>query len=243
MKRFEDKKNKPSSATTEKTASQTSNDVSTTKITQKKKLGKKRNWACVVYPESLPDDWLDTLQKTGLQIAISPLHNKDLEADGTTPKKPHYHIILIYSGPTSFAVVRDLTDKLNAPIPVPLEAVRGYYRYLTHQDNPEKYQYDEKEIQHLNGFSIFDFVELTKSEVIQIKKILIEEIKKNDLSEYSTFVDYVMNCLSDNEVDVAFNHTFFFDKYLTSCRHKRKPVSKMTEAEIAELSRQALESE
>lgn len=38
MKRFEDKKNKPSSATTEKTASQTSNDASTTKITQKKKI-------------------------------------------------------------------------------------------------------------------------------------------------------------------------------------------------------------
>lgn len=238
MKRFEDKKNKPSSATTEKTASQSSNDVSTTKITQKKKLGKKRNWACVVYPESLPADWLDTLQKTGLQIAISPIHDKDFEADEKTPKKPHYHIILIYSGPTSFNVVRDLTDQLNAPIPVPLEAVRGYYRYLTHKDNPEKNQYDEKEIQCLNGFSILDFVELTKTEVLQIKKILIEEIKKNDFCEYSTFIDYAMNCLSDNELDVAFNYTFFFDKYLSSRRHKRKPVS-MTEAEIEELARKS----
>jgi len=234
------KKNKPSSATTEKTASQSSKDVSTTKITQKKKLSKKRNWAFVAYPESLPKNWQEILTQTGLPIAISPLHDKDENPDGTK-KKPHYHIILIYSGPTSFSVVQTLTQKLNAPAPIPLEAVRGYYRYLTHKDNPEKKQYDEKEIQCLNGFSIFDFVELTKSEVIQIKKILIEEIKKNDLSEYSTFVDYVMNCLSDNEVDVAFNHTFFFDKYLTSCRHKRKPVSKMTEAEIAELSRQALE--
>lgn len=211
-------------------------------LTQKTK---KRNWACVVYPESLPQNWHSILIESGLQIAISPLHDKDLEADGTTPKKPHYHIILIYSGPTSFSVVQTLTKKLNAPAPIPLEAVRGYYRYLTHKDNPEKYQYDEKEIQCLNGFSILDFVELTKTEVLKIKKILIEEIKKNDICEYSTFVDYVMNCLSDNELDVAVNHTFFFDKYLSSRRHKRESVSnsKMTKAEIDELSRQALNSQ
>lgn len=185
-------------------------------ITQKTK---KRNWGAVVYPESLPKNWLDILSETGLQIAISPLHDRDLEADGTTPKKPHYHIILVYSGPTSFSVVQNLTKKLNAPAPIPLEAVRGYYRYLSHKDNPEKFQYDEKEIKCLNGFSILDFVELTKTEVNKIKKILIDEIKKNKITEYSTFVDYVMNCLSDNEFDVATSHTFFFDKYITSCRH------------------------
>jgi len=131
------KKNKPSSATTEKTASQSSKDVSTTKITQKKKLSKKRNWAFVAYPESLPKNWQEILTQTGLPIAISPLHDKDENPDGTK-KKPHYHIILIYSGPTSFSVVQTLTQKLNAPAPIPLEAVRGYYRYLTHKDNPEK---------------------------------------------------------------------------------------------------------
>ena len=112
-----------------------------------------------------------------------------------------------------------ITKKLNAPAPIPLEAVRGYYRYLSHKDNPEKFQYNEKEIKCLNGFSILDFVELTKTEVNKIKKILIEEIKKNKITEYSIFVDYVMNCLSDNEFDVATSHTFFFDKYITSCRH------------------------
>ena len=78
-------------------------------ITQKTK---KRNWGAVIYPESLPKNWLEILAETGLQIAISPLHDKDLEADGQTPKKAHYHIIFIYSGPTSFNVVQSLTKKL-----------------------------------------------------------------------------------------------------------------------------------
>ena len=103
---------------------------------------KKRNWAFVLYPESAPADWREQLQKTGLQCAISPLHDKDMNPDNT-PKKPHYHVILTYSGPTSYNVVKALTDGFNQPIPQALEQVRGYYRYLTHKDNPEKAQYDE----------------------------------------------------------------------------------------------------
>lgn len=80
-------------------------------ITQKTK---KRNWGAVIYPESLPKNWLDILVETGLQIAISPLHDKDLEADGQTPKKAHYHIILIFPGPTTYNAVLTLTKKLNA---------------------------------------------------------------------------------------------------------------------------------
>lgn len=189
-----------------------------------RQTSKKRNWACVVYPESLPENWLEILRLSGLQVAISPLHDKDTEADGITPKKPHYHVILIYSGPTSFNVVKNLTDELNAPIPVALEAVRGYYRYLTHKDNPEKYQYDEKEIRCLNGFSILDFVELTKTEVLKIKKSLIDLIKQKKITEYAVFVDYVMEELSESELDVATGHTFFFDKYITSCRNLQKTI-------------------
>ena len=99
--------------------------------------------------------------KTGLQCAISPLHDKDMNPDNT-PKKPHYHVILTYSGPTSYNVVKALTDGFNQPIPQALEQVRGYYRYLTHKDNPEKAQYDEREIKTINGFNIVDFSELTR---------------------------------------------------------------------------------
>jgi hypothetical protein len=220
MTRFEDQKNKPSSAPTDKTALTTDcSDLSTTKITQKKKISKKRNWACVVYPESLPADWLDILQKTGLQIVISPLHNKDKNPDGTV-KKPHYHIILIYSGPTSFSVVQTLTQKLNAPAPIPLEAVRGYYRYLTHKDNPEKVQYDEKEIKTLNGFSILDFIEMSRSEVLNIKKELIFLIMTENFIEYADFINHLLEKGTTEFLDVAMSNTYFFDKYLSSRRHR-----------------------
>lgn len=223
------KKSRPAATGTALRASLPDKEKTLMSITEKERKGKKkRNWACVVYPESLPENWLDILNLSGLQIAISPLHDKDLEADGQTPKKPHYHLILIYSGPTSFNVVKSLTDQLHAPIPVALEAVRGYYRYLTHKDNPEKYQYDEKEIRCLNGFSILDFVELTKTEVLKIKKSLIDLIKQKKITEYADFVDYVMLELSESELDVATGHTYFFDKYISSRRNQNQKITTPT---------------
>ena len=150
------------------------------------KIVKKRNWAFVVYPESLPEGWLDLLRETGLQCAISPLHDKDKEPTGEL-KKAHYHVIACYSGPTSYNVVKGLTEQLHAPGPQALEQVRGYYRYLTHKDNPEKAQYSENDIQTLNGFYIGDFVELTKSEVLNIKRDLLTLIREADILEYSDF--------------------------------------------------------
>lgn len=180
---------------------------------------KKRNWAFVLYPESAPDDWREQLQQTGLQCAVSPLHDKDLNPDNTF-KKEHYHVILAYSGPTSFNVVKKLTDQFNQPIPIPLEQIRGYYRYLTHKDNPEKYQYDDKDITTINGFCIGDYVELSKSEVVQIKRKLQKLIRENLITEYSDLMDLLMDDdQMTNEYEVASNNTFFFDKYISSKRN------------------------
>lgn len=180
---------------------------------------KKRNWAFVVYPESLPENWLEILQKTGLPIAISPLHDKDLNAD-ESEKKPHYHIILCYSGPTSYGVVKNITDKLNGTIPIPLEQIKGYYRYLTHEDNPEKAQYDKSEIKHLNGFDIRDFIELTKSEISKIKKEIRDIIYQRCITEYADLMLFLDNEGISERIEVAENNTIHFDALLRSLRHK-----------------------
>lgn len=188
---------------------------------------KKRNWAFVLYPESAPSNWREILQKTGLQCVISPLHDKDINPTGE-PKKAHYHIILCYSGPTSYNVVKSITDSLNQPIPQPLEQIKGYYRYLTHKDNPEKAQYSDEDIETLNGFKISDYIELNKSEVMVIKIELIEFIQKYDLCEYSHFMDLVKDNLSDIYFEIASNHTLFFNSYLKSRRYSKEKSEKNT---------------
>ena len=178
---------------------------------------KKRNWAMVLYPESAPEDWREQLRLSGLQVAISPLHDKDVNADGE-PKKAHHHVILVYGSPTTYNNVKALCDRLNQPIPQPLEQVRGYYRYLTHEDNPEKAQYSKSDIQTLNGFDIREFVELTKSEVTKAKREILQLIRDNSITEYADLIDILMDGGEGTAdmFDVASNNTLFFKAYLTS---------------------------
>lgn len=181
---------------------------------------KKRYWAMVLYPESAPSDWRVKLQESGIQCAISPLHDKDLNADNT-PKKAHYHIILAYEGPTTYSNVCYLTSSLGQPIPQPLEQLRGYYRYLVHKDNPEKYQYNDYEITTINGFDIHNYLDLTSNQVIAILKELTNIIDDNNIVEYSSLIQL----LRDNEtmqemLEVAMNKTLFLNTYITSLRHK-----------------------
>lgn len=198
-------------------------------MAEKKSSTKKRNWAFLLYPESAPADWKEQLQQTGLPCVIGPLHNKDFNPDGE-PKKAHYHIILVYSGPTSFNVVNSLCEHLNQPIPKALESVRGYYRYLTHADNPEKAQYDSKDIQTLNGFNISDYVEMTKSETQQYIKQLQQLIREADIYEYADLMDLLLDSDMTAEYDVASSHTFYFHHYISSRRNKARILSAKEEA-------------
>lgn len=186
-------------------------------MNKKNKNIKKRNWACVVYPESLPKDWKTILIQTGLEIAVSPLHNRDINPDGEI-KKEHYHLILCYSGPTTYKSVSELTSKLNAPLPQALESVKGYYRYLTHKDNPEKYQYDECDIQHLGGFQKSNYMEFSRSEIQLIKRKVQIFIRENEIKEYSKLLDLLLDNEMFDEWDIASNNTLLFDKYISSKR-------------------------
>ncbi len=179
---------------------------------------KKRTWAFVLYPESAPSDWREQLKLSGLLSAISPLHDKDTNPTGE-PKKPHYHVILVYSGPTTYNAVAKYTASLNATIPQALESVRGMYRYFSHKDNPEKYQYDEREITTINGFNIADLVELTRSEVNEIKISVLQLVRQLNIVEYADLIDFLIDNAMNVEYDVAVNNTFFFNSYITSRRH------------------------
>ena len=183
---------------------------------------KKRNWVFVLYPESAPVDWREQLQQSGLQCAISPLHDQDVYEDGEKkglPKKKHHHIILVYGNPTTYNNVLRLTNKqLGQTIPQPLEQVRGMYRYFTHEDNPDKAQYSKSDIVTLNGFDIRDFVEMSRSEVVRFKREIQEFIQGEDLVEYADLMDKLLaggEAMAD-WYEVASNNTLFFQGYLKS---------------------------
>lgn len=180
---------------------------------------KKRHWTIIVYPDSAPADWREQLSDTGLAWACSPLHDMDKNPTGE-PKKPHFHLILSYDGPTTYNNVKTLADGLNQPIPKPLESVLGMYRYFTHRDNPEKYQYNEADITCYNGFDPATFVVITEADKLRMTTQITDYIRDCKIYEYCDLIDF----LKDNEMWELFmfasKNTLFFNRYVTGRRHK-----------------------
>lgn len=179
-------------------------------MSSKMKGIKQKVWAGIVYPDSLPNDWNTIIMMSGLAVAMSPLHDRD-------NKKPHYHIIACWSGPTTYKQAKAFfRDTLHGTIPIPIYTPRGYYRYFTHKDNPNKAQYDEKDIAHFNGFDVADFVEMTKAEVLEIKKKMVKLCMQLELNEYADLIEYVTFNEDADVQEVVFNNTLFFNAYLRS---------------------------
>lgn len=112
---------------------------------------KNRYWCFIAYPDSLTAGWEQILEETLLPCYISPLHLYDRFPDGTS-KKPHYHIIVCFEGPTTYKNVLDnICAPLNASIPKQVLTLKGAYDYLTHKNAPNKYQYAPEDIVYLNG--------------------------------------------------------------------------------------------
>lgn len=182
---------------------------------------KKRNWAFVVWPDSAPDNWRDLLQESGLMFAISPLHDKDVNPDGE-PKKPHYHVIMCFDGPTTYKNALSVAERTNANTVQPLEQIRGYYRYFTHIDNPEKYQYDDKEITTINGFDINNYIELSYTEISKYLFYIQYIIKDHKITEYADLVDLLADTDQKELWDVARTNTVFLKNYIDSRRYKTR---------------------
>lgn len=172
---------------------------------------KARHWTFIVYPDSINEFWIDQLIETGLPFAISPLHNKDINPDGSV-KKEHYHICITYDGPTTFNNVKQLTESIGATIPKRVMSLRGIYRYLSHEDNPDKYHYDSKEIKEYNNFHI----DMTESEITFKKAQIVDMLQASNIKNYAELVNYYLSSGDYDSFKIVSTNTFFFAKYIDS---------------------------
>lgn len=156
--------------------------------------GRSLTWAFIVYPESLPDNWLDYLRELHTMGAISPLHDKDVNPDGEI-KKAHYHILLKFPTKKSpqqiYKYCRDLGSNV---FPEPVDNFEGYLRYLIHIDNPEKYQYDENDITPLCGLDIHSYFAPSKSRAAAITYEIVQFLFDHEsISEFDVLLALCMD--------------------------------------------------
>lgn len=181
----------------------------------KAKAPKARNFAFILYPDSLPEDWEDKLETIDIPMAVSPLHDKDEREDinpfelsdeemalfnaGKLYKKPHYHVMYIAANPVTAESVRNrIKRKLGKNTISHVEIVDGvesYYKYLTHESSDaikkKKTKYDKKDLIHLNGFDIDRFITLDEAQKKEMFNAITVVIREHGLANILDLSDYI----------------------------------------------------
>lgn len=147
-----------------------------------------RNFATIVYPESAPDNWQDILAQQFVPAFISPLHDKDINPTGE-PKKPHYHVVLMFEGKKSVEQVTEIFNLIGGVGCEKVNSIRGYARYLCHLDNPEKAQYEQNLVRSLGGADYVGTIGLVTDKYKAIGE-MIDFCKENNIISYSDLLEY-----------------------------------------------------
>lgn len=178
------------------------------------------SWTCVIYPESVPENWREILGELMIPWAVSPLHDKDVNADGE-PKKPHRHLLLSFRTVKAYEQIKEITDKLKAPAPQPCNDTRGLVRYFLHLDNPEKAQYKKADILAGGGFDIENALQATATEEENILDEITEFLETNWVTEFCDFNSYVRHEKKEWRTILRKN-CFYISQIIKSQRHKAK---------------------
>lgn len=185
------------------------------------------NW--VMYPESLPDDFLQIIDDLHVPCVLA-YHDRDVwtESDerknpdhkAGTLKKDHYHGMLTFDGKKSIKQVLGMLEPLGVSYVEVVHNVQSFTRYLLHLDDPGKAQYDKDCLICFNGISLDFSRTLTTSDVNAILRDICSFIRDNNITEFADIWFYAM----DNEPDwfqvLSQSRAYVVNKVIASMRHK-----------------------
>ena len=179
-----------------------------------------RHWSFLVYPDSAPPNWRDIIDDEHIAWVESPLHDKDVD-DGGEIKKPHWHILVMFEGVKSFEQIREITDKVKAPIPIKTQSARGSVRYMVHLDNPDKFQYSRSDIIAHGGADIDDLLKPTSAHRYELIAEMQEYIVTNSITEFCDIAIYAaLNRRDDWYPLLCDSCAYIIGQVIKSLRHK-----------------------
>lgn len=198
-----------------------------------------RNYTAIMYPEDLPSNWIDMLDDAHVRWICSPLHDKDTNPDGT-PKKIHYHILLIYDVVKTTQQIIDLFVGLfgqsetgsiiGVATPQPVTDRCALVRYFAHLDNPSKAQYDIADIIGHNGADPTEILRYSQSETREMMKDIIRYIVDNEITELSVLSIMIMDTHPDWFDIITKQSTIYFNNFIRSHRHNLKKQNETVKA-------------
>lgn len=148
-----------------------------------------RNFATVVYEESAPENWLNTLDEMHIAAYVSPLHDKDMKDDGSGFKKSHYHVMVMFEGVKTEKQAREVFEKLGGVGCEPIRSKKAYARYLCHLDSDTKTKYNVNEVKSFGGADYSEDIEMTGDRYAVLADIM-DFCDNNNVASYRDLMQY-----------------------------------------------------
>lgn len=162
---------------------------------------KARFFTFLLYPDSVPADWVNRLELLDVPIAISPLHDLDKSGvDGQEYKKAHWHVIYVAKNPVTTDSVRVKIKRLLGSesvshVQVVSTSMENMYLYLTHESKDaiakNKHIYNKQDIIHLNNFDIDRYIVLDVEEKERVAKLVFWATREYQFKNIMDLYDYV----------------------------------------------------
>lgn len=185
-----------------------------------KRVGRTRNFATVVYPDSAPADWKEKLDQLHVAAFISPLHDKDVNPNGEL-KKAHYHVLVMFEGPKDYDTqVKPIFDEIGAVGREIVNSARGYARYLCHLDNPEKATYSPSEVLCMGGADYYGVVTLPTDDLKVITEIK-RFCRENEIYSLAEIIDIAESLHPEWYSTIVMSRCYVIDKYIKSLEWER----------------------
>lgn len=199
-------------------------------------------WVGIAYPESTDKEWIRRLQMTGLEIAISPLHDKDWW-DHDSPevvdpntgeviekgarykagdkKKAHWHFIVKSDVRISYMEINNLIRNItNGPYLQKCRSLKSAYDYFLHNTDSARHKYQgymADEIKKYNDFHL----EPNKYEIGILQAEIFKMIKENNLETFNRCIDYFID--SPEYIQLICNKPGAISSYVNSVYRTNHP--------------------
>ena len=153
-------------------------------------VSRTRNYACIVYCESAPVDWLRIISDSKIPCFVSPLHDLDKYPNGEV-KKPHYHVLVMFDSVKTEKQARDFFESFGGVGCEVVNSCRAYARYLCHLDcvEEEKHKYKVDDVLEFGGASYICVIG-TMSDKNRAIKEMIQFVKDNQVDAFCQLLEY-----------------------------------------------------
>lgn len=194
---------------------------------------KARYWVIIIFENNWKEvpNWREILIDTHLRFCVSPLHDHDIWSELDVqkhpdraeyikqhigePKNPHYHVMIHGDDNMTFKTVKEIVAPLGCSMPQPVYAPDGMYSYFTHENNPEKAQYNVNDMMHYNGSDPSDYImEISKWKKSKMIDELDEIFVERGAVKYYEMLRIARSMDNPNYLWLVQNNTYHFNQIL-----------------------------